>query len=367
MTNKEKEILEIIRKNPTIEQSEIADLLGVSRSTVAVHISSLQKQGYLMGKGYIVRDDDYIVGIGACNVDVYGKSLIKIRSHYDHPAHINSSIGGVMYNIIANYNALAGNCKLITAYSDDIYGKAIVKHCEDENIDISDSLLVKDQSSGVFMQVMDDHNDMYLAICDMSVLQNIEPEFIVSKKGILLGARAVVIDPSLNDETIEKIIEICEGIVPLYADPISDNFAKKMKKYVKHFEMIKPNRNELAVLAGMDVTDEDSLLAAGRKLIGKGLKKLVVSLGKDGILYMRNELQIRRRFAEEKNVVNASGAGDALMATLIYGDVSGLEVEKTLDLALAAGIAAIRTEDTVNELMSLSLLEEIIKEKKDEL
>ena len=82
---------------------------------------------------------------------------------------------------------------------------------------------------------------------------------------------------------------------------------------------------------------------------------------------MSNELQIRRRFAEEKNVVNASGAGDALMATLIYGDVSGLEVEKTLDLALAAGIAAIRTEDTVNELMSLSLLEEIIKEKKDEL
>ena len=54
MTSKEREILNIIKENPTIEQSEIAELLNISRSTVGVHISSLQKQGYLVGKGYIV-------------------------------------------------------------------------------------------------------------------------------------------------------------------------------------------------------------------------------------------------------------------------------------------------------------------------
>ena len=51
MTKKEKEILEIIRENPLIEQSEIARLLDISRSTVAVHISSLQNQGYISVKG----------------------------------------------------------------------------------------------------------------------------------------------------------------------------------------------------------------------------------------------------------------------------------------------------------------------------
>ncbi|MBO7677121.1 MAG: winged helix-turn-helix transcriptional regulator, partial [Erysipelotrichaceae bacterium] len=76
MTNKEREILEIIRDNPTIEQSQIAELLNISRSTVAVHISSLQKQGYLLGKGYILADEEYVLGIGAANVDVYGKSRI---------------------------------------------------------------------------------------------------------------------------------------------------------------------------------------------------------------------------------------------------------------------------------------------------
>ena len=153
MTNKEKEILNIITENPTIEQSEIAKLLNISRSTVAVHIASLQKQGHLLGKGYIVAKDDYVVGIGAANVDVYGKSRIKIRTHYDHPADISSSIGGVMHNIISNYAKLDGKAKLITAYSDDSYGNMIINDCKSNNIDTSDSLFVKNKTSGIFMQV----------------------------------------------------------------------------------------------------------------------------------------------------------------------------------------------------------------------
>ena len=119
MTKKEKEILEIIRQDPTIEQNKIAQLLGISRSTVAVHISSLQKQGYLLGKGYIVAEEDYIVGIGASNVDVYGKSRIPLREHYDHPADIVSSVGGVMHNIITNYAMLSGKARMITAFGDE--------------------------------------------------------------------------------------------------------------------------------------------------------------------------------------------------------------------------------------------------------
>ena len=193
MTNKEREILEIIKANPLIEQSEIAALLKISRSTVAVHISSLQRQGYLLGKGYVVAKENYVVGIGASNVDVYGKSRIRIRTHYDHPADISSSVGGVMHNIITNFTKLGGSGKLITAYSDDLYGRTIVEDCRRNGIDISHSLLVKDRTSGIFMQVQDENNDMYLAICDMSILESITPEYLRSKENILTNAKLVVI------------------------------------------------------------------------------------------------------------------------------------------------------------------------------
>ncbi len=364
MTNKEKEILEIIKENPTIEQNEIAELLNISRSTVAVHISSLQKQGYLLGKGYILADEDYVVGIGAANVDVYGKSKIRIRTHYDHPADIKTSIGGVMHNIITDFVKLGGKSRLITAYSDDSYGRMIAEDCRNSGIDIADSLFIKNRSSGIFMQIQDENNDMYLAICDMSILESVTPEFIQSKKHILLASKLVVIDPSLPEDTIRELISICKDKVKLYIDPISDNYAKKIKAYVRDFDLIKPNLSELENLSGRKIKSEEEIVDTCRKLISDGLKKIVVSRGKNGLIYADKDRVIIRKFEEEKHMANASGAGDALMSALIYGEVTGLSIDDTIDYGLAAGIAAIRSEKTINDNFSIDLLEEIIKEKK---
>lgn len=364
MTNKEKEILQIIKDNPTIEQSEIAKLLNISRSTVAVHISSLEKKGYLLGKGYIINEDDYVLGIGAANVDVYGRSLIKLRTHYDHPAKIKSSVGGVMRNILCNYSLLGGKSKLITAYSDDSYGKMIIEDCKQNNIDISDSLLVKGETSGLFMQIQDENDDMYMAICDMSILERITPEYLESKAHIIRGAKIVVIDPSLTCESIEKIIELCKGKTPIYLDPVSTNYALKLKPYIGEFSLAKPNREELANLSGVKVESIDDVYKAASVLIDKGLKKVVVSLSKDGIIYMDKNKKLKRKLQEEKKMVNASGAGDALLSAIIYGDVNGLSLNETLDYGLAAGIAAIRSESTINTNMSIDLLDQILKEKK---
>ena len=365
MTNKEREILEIIKENPTIEQSEIARLLDISRSTVAVHISSLQRQGYLLGKGYIVNDEKYIVGIGACNVDIYGTSNIKIKTHFDHPASIHSGIGGVMYNLICNYSKLGGKAKLITAYSDDSFGRNIIDKLNEMNIDYSDALFVKGKSSSIFMQVQDENNDMYLALCDMSIIQDITPEFIISKQNIITNATAIILDPSLNIETIETIIVICKDNVDIYVDPISDNYALKIKPYLKDFCFIKPNLSELEMLTDQKIRSDEQLVNTCRRLLDTGLKKIMVSRGKDGILYMDNDLSMFRKLKVDRNPVNMSGAGDALMAAYIYGVMNELSIEDALDYALAAGIAAIRSENTINENMSVDLLENILKEKRN--
>ncbi len=44
MTNREREIYQLLRENPMISQKEIADLLGIQRSSVAVHILNLTKK-----------------------------------------------------------------------------------------------------------------------------------------------------------------------------------------------------------------------------------------------------------------------------------------------------------------------------------
>ena len=364
LTNKEKEILAIIAKEPTIDQNRLAELLDISRSTVAVHISSLQKKGYLLGRGYIVKEDEApVLGIGAALIDIYGFSQIRIRAHYDHPASIRSSFGGVMHNIISNYVMLGGKAKLITAYGDDAIGKSIADECTKRNIDVSDSLAVKGAFSGIFMQVQDENNDMYLALCDMSILDYLDPAYIEEKKDVLLNARAVVLDASLKQETIAAIVELCRGKVTLIADPISDNLAVKLAPYLADIDLLKANKGELENLAGLKIKDNSDVEKAADRLLAKGLKRLVASLGSQGIMYQDQEQRIYRKFKKEK-MANASGAGDALSAAFVYGLVNDLDLERTIDLGLAAGIAAVRSDKAINENMSVELLDSIIEESK---
>ncbi|EEO9618315.1 winged helix-turn-helix transcriptional regulator, partial [Listeria monocytogenes] len=69
MNEKEEIIFNSIRKNPYISQQELADILDLSRPTVANLISGLIKKGRILGKAYILNEAKQIVCIGGANVD----------------------------------------------------------------------------------------------------------------------------------------------------------------------------------------------------------------------------------------------------------------------------------------------------------
>ena len=64
MTQRERQILNWIEENPLISQQELAEKAGITRSSVAVHISNLMKKGYITGKGYIVHNNPQTAEIG---------------------------------------------------------------------------------------------------------------------------------------------------------------------------------------------------------------------------------------------------------------------------------------------------------------
>lgn len=76
MNNREKEILAILRRNPLIQQNEIADMLQISRSRVAAHIMDLMRKGRIKGKGYILTEQEYCVVVGTINMDIRGMADI---------------------------------------------------------------------------------------------------------------------------------------------------------------------------------------------------------------------------------------------------------------------------------------------------
>lgn len=366
MTRREQEIFDIIRRDPTIEQSAIAAMLNITRSSVAVHISNLQKKGYILGKGYLLKEEEYVIGIGAANVDLHGQSKASVILRDSNPGHLHTSAGGVTRNVCENLARLGVDIKLITALGDDVYANLIKQECAAAGVDYSHSMVVDNHSSSTYISILDEQGDMLVAMSDMTVLQQMTMEYLKQKSGLIKGAKIITCDGGLPESVLEGIVATYSNSSMIFVDPVSCAYAAKVKPYIGQFHTAKPNKMELEVLSGMEIYNHDDLMKAGTILLEQGLKRIFISLGADGCLYMdRNDNIIKKRLKPMKQMVNASGAGDSFMAAVIYSTMQDFDIEKTINYGLAAGVAAISSEKTINPYMNVELLKKILKERKE--
>ena len=305
-------------------------------------------------------NEEYVVGIGAANLDIYGKSLIDLKPKYDHPSKITTSVGGVTRNVLCNLSLLKVPTKLLAALGDDVFGKIILEDCIKNNIDINNILKIKDESSGVFMQILDNKNDMHMALCDMSINKNITVNYLKKNENILKNSKIIFFDPSLPLDSIEYLVNTFGE--KIYLDPLSDEYAKKIKPYINKIYTLKSNKTELEVLSDTKINNEEDLEKASKIIIDKGVKKLYVTLGEKGALFYSKEKKIRKQFRPVENMVNASGAGDSFFATIIFGNINKLNEIESLELALAAGIITIKSKETISPELSIENLKNIVDE-----
>ena len=103
-----RECLECQKRFTTFEVVEsvqtIAEKLGITRSSVAVHISNLIKKGYIAGKGYVLRSGSYAVVVGGVNVDIGGRSFAPLvaadsRLGWEPTMEYNGGIRNVTWKI----------------------------------------------------------------------------------------------------------------------------------------------------------------------------------------------------------------------------------------------------------------------------
>ena len=154
MTQRERQILDLIAANPMISQQELADTLNITRSSVAVHISNLLKKGYIAGKGYVLRTGTYAVVVGGVNVDIGGRSYAKLVAADSNPGRVSISLGGVGRNIAHNMALMGLDVKLLTAMGDDIYGSRIAASCTELGIDASHALRVPDCATSTYLSLI---------------------------------------------------------------------------------------------------------------------------------------------------------------------------------------------------------------------
>ena len=172
----------------------------------------------------------------------------------------------------------------------------------------------------------------------------------------------MVCDPCLPAETLERILDVA-GDVPVFLDPVSTAYAHRAAPLAGRFYGLKPNRLELAILADTPVDSDGDMERAVDVLLGRGARCVAVSLGERGCYYAdAHGARFYRALRPVSEMKNATGAGDAFLAGLVYGLAHRRGAERALDCALAAGLLAVQSDLTINPDMSAEHLRLAIQE-----
>lgn len=302
----------------------------------------------------------YIAGIGGANVDLHGQSLAPFVMRDSNPGTLHLSMGGVMRNILDNLCRLGQRCELISAVGDDAYGQMLKSGCEALGIGTKGLITRCGHTSSSYISILDNEGDMLMAMSDMRVLNTLNEEFVAQHLALLNGAKIVVCDGNLSFEALQHLANHCTA--PLYCDPVSTAWAKKIKPIVGRFDTIKPNRMEMEVLADMPIHTEADLGTACCRLLRQGVRRVFVSLGAEGIYYKGTSTTLHRRSRPFDKITNATGAGDATMAAIVHASCCGFDEVTTLNFALGAGLVALAGADTINPTMSDKAVHAMIKE-----
>ena len=361
MTKREIEILKLLAENPMISQQDLADKLEIKRSSVAVHISNLQKKGYIAGKGYIINNNPYICVIGGSNIDIQGFPDKKLIYHDSNPGELKISLGGVGRNIAENLCLLGIKTNLISVIGNDVYGERILTHAKEINLDMNDSLRISDRTTSTYLSILDDNGEMAVALAAMDIIQELNIEFIKQKSSVINGAKISIIDTNLNKDVIEYIVSSnskCE----FFLDTVSTSKAEKIRDIIGCFHTVKPNLIEAETLSNIKICDNEDLKQASEILLKKGCKNIFIT-SKEGVFYNNGDehdfIKVPRH-----TPVNATGAGDSFMAALAYSHFCNLDIRESTENAIAASILTLLHEDTINPNLNINSIEKIKKELK---
>ena len=296
-----------------------------------------------------------VVGAAGLDMKVQPRSEV-IESARSNPAQILRGWGGVARNIAENLTRLGAEVQLITAVGDDGWGQALLESFDRLGIDRDAMVISSDKSTASYVGVHRADNKLWVAFDDMEVIKEITPDHLYQWRRLFEEADMICVDANLSSETLKALFQMAADYeVPVCGDPTAALLAHRFQPHLSQMMAVTPDLDEAAALVGEEMMGDEGISYGARQFVSFGVDLAIITLGAEGLYYATSD-ENGRLPAFPVDVVDPTGAGDALTAAVAYGLLEDISPEEVVRLGMAAAAQTITCRHTVCPDLNLESL-----------
>lgn len=287
--------------------------------------------------------------LGGIAIDLEARPYKKLLMKDSNPGYLEIACGGVGRNIAENLQRMGKLYVLFfSAVGEDLYAEKALQSIASIGVNTECVCKLSQSNTATYLSILDETGDMALAVAAMDIFDRISPDIAENAIASFGMADFIVLDTNLPKSVLEYAAEKFQE-KHIFLDPVSVEKAEKASGILHRCHTIKPNKAEAEILSGVSIRTDADLEKASDALLGKGVKRVFISLGEQGVFYKDKFRSGKVPPPKHLKLVSTTGAGDAMSAAIVRGTVLGRDMDRiALDAVLAASLA-LQVRSSVNE------------------
>jgi pseudouridine kinase len=288
-------------------------------------------------------DSPFVLVLGGANMDISGSTTQPLVLSDSNPGRIRCAPGGVARNVAENLARLGNTTHLLTAVGDDLYGRSLLETTRNAGVDVRGAWVLADEATSTYLSLHGPDGDMVVAVNDMGILDHITPERLAVHTPWVQQAAALVVDCNLGAQALAWVFANRRS-TPVFVDAVSAFKCQRIRPWLEHVHLLKVNRLEAQALCEFSIHTDDDIQRSAQCLHALGVEQVVLSLGERGVYWSGRHAGCGWHAALPATIVNATGAGDALMAGLLHAFAHRRDLRSAIPFALGCAALTLESE-----------------------
>lgn len=228
---------------------------------------------------------------------------------------------------------LGGNVHMVGCLGDDIFGHNLLDNLKTNNVNVENVKLIDGVSTGIaVITVCEGDNSIIL---ESGANFKIDCDMINKIESVIAESFIVLVQLEIPQEVVECVVDIANRnnvkvlLNPAPARKLSDELLPKV-------DIFTPNESECELITGLPVKSIEGAKQAVTFLRKKGVQNVIITMGKNGVVYNSGESIIHKPVPKVK-VVDTTAAGDSFSGAVAVALAEGKSIDEAVDFGNKVG------------------------------